>query len=110
MPFAYHTAAQIKTIAARQHSRAHFMTISMTIKYSLSTLSSWLRPEQPACRPLEPLSAAFSGIKKPVTEPVITYVDEKPKPKKAAYVPTHAASSFLKTTTSWPMRQANEIL
>ncbi|EGS17023.1 uncharacterized protein CTHT_0073490 [Thermochaetoides thermophila DSM 1495] len=81
----------------------------MAINSSLSALSSWLRPEQPAYRPLEPLSAAFGGIKKPVAELVITFVDEKPKPKKAAYVPSHAASSFLKTATSRPMRQANGI-
>ncbi len=57
------------------------------IKSSLGSLARccW-RPEQDDCRPSDPFE------------------------KKYVHVPTHAASSYLKTTTTKNMQKANEIL
>ncbi|KAL2125426.1 hypothetical protein VTJ04DRAFT_1791 [Mycothermus thermophilus] len=61
------------------------------------------------------LGAALSCCRWPSERPAITTVAPPPLPpvlseKKIPYQPTHAAMSYLKTTTTREIRRANEIL
>ncbi|KAK3394241.1 hypothetical protein B0H63DRAFT_40827 [Podospora didyma] len=74
-----------------------------------------------ACSPLGLFKSSFESISRccwqssspddePLPPPPRAPLSSPLPEKKYVHVPTHAASSFLRTTTTKPIRKANEIL